>query len=149
MSATLDHTATAEALRSWERFLAALRRARARAAQDPEARLSLPQYLLVAPLLYAPGLSVRALATAAGIASPTATRMLDGLEHDGIVRRAPSEHDRRSVQLHLTDAGRPVVADERARLEGKRAALFGALEPEERAHAARLLGRLAELMEEV
>src|SRR5215218_556281 len=93
----------------WPQFLAALRRARARLSEDPTARLSLAQYLLVAPLLDAPGRSVGELAAHAGVASPTATRMLDALERDGHVRRVPGE----------------------------------------RQQAARLLGRLAELMEEL
>ena len=133
----------------WRRFLAALRRARARVSEEPAARLSLAQYLLVAPLLDAPTRSVGELAADAGVASPTATRMLDGLERDGHVGREAAEHDRRCVALRLTPSGRRVVAAERARYRAKGAELFAALEPDERAQAARLLGRLADLMEEL
>ena len=133
----------------WPQFLASLRRARARLSEDPSARLTLAQYLLVVPLLDAPGRSVGELAAHAGVASPTATRMLDGLEREGHVRRVPAEHDRRSVELRLTPSGRRVAAAERARYQAKGAELFAALEPDEREQAARLLGRLAELMEEL
>jgi MarR family transcriptional regulator, organic hydroperoxide resistance regulator len=149
MSTVPQTDATVEAAQAWSRFLASLRRARARLAQDPEARLTLPQYLLISPLLDEPGRTVGALAAAAGVASPTATRMLDGLERDGIVLREASEHDRRAVALRLTPAGARVARAERARLEAKRAALFEALEPKERAQAARLLDRLADVLEDV
>jgi DNA-binding MarR family transcriptional regulator len=75
--------------------------------------------------------------------------MLDGLERDGIVSRKASQTDRRAVALRLTPAGVRVARAERARLEAKRAALFEALVPEERAQAARLLDRLADVLEDV
>jgi DNA-binding MarR family transcriptional regulator len=143
--ATSPTRATAE----WMRFLGALRRARARASEDPAARLSLPQYILVAPLLDTPTLAVGELAAGAGVASPTATRMLDGLERDGIVSRSTATHDRRSVALRLTPAGRRLAAAEQARYHAKGEELFAALEPEEREQAARLLGHLADLIDEL
>ena len=141
--------ATAAPPVEWPRFLGALRRARARLSEDPAAGLSLAQYLLVAPLLDTPTLSVGELAANADVASPTATRMLDGLQRDGHVRRETAEHDRRCVSLRLTASGRRVAAADRARYQAKGAALFAALEPDERDQAARLLGRLADLMEEL
>jgi MarR family transcriptional regulator, organic hydroperoxide resistance regulator len=140
-------TAIAAAPPEWPRFLGALRRARTRLSEDPEARLTLAQYVLVAPLLDAPTRSVGELAAHAGVASPTATRMLDGLERDGYVQREAAAHDRRCVALRLTPAGRRIAAAERARYEAKGAALFAALEPDEREQAARLLGHLADLLE--
>jgi MarR family transcriptional regulator, organic hydroperoxide resistance regulator len=133
----------------WVRFLGALRRARARASDDPEARLSLSQYLLVAPLLDADTRAVGELAADAGVASPTATRMLDALERDRIVRREAAPHDRRCTALRLTETGRRVAAAERERHRAKAAQLFEALDPAERAQAERLLGRLADLMDEL
>jgi MarR family transcriptional regulator, organic hydroperoxide resistance regulator len=133
----------------WPRFLGALRRARARLSDDPAAGLSLAQYQLVAPLLDTPTRSVGELAANAGVASPTATRMLDGLERDGHVRREPADHDRRCVALRLTPSGRRIAAAERARYAAKGAELFAALDPAEREQAARLLGRLADLIEDL
>src|SRR5215210_3635474 len=95
-------TETAAPPAEWARFLGALRRARTRLSDDPEARLTLAQYLLVAPLLDAPTRSVGELAANAGVASPTATRMLDGLEREGHVQRETAAHDRRCVELRLT-----------------------------------------------
>jgi DNA-binding MarR family transcriptional regulator len=147
MSVTV--TAPAAAPPEWRQFLAALRRARARLTEDPAAGLSLAQYLLVAPLLDTPTHSVGELAANAGVASPTATRMLDGLERDGIVAREAAVDDRRRVALRLTPVGRRVAATDRARYQAKGAELFAALDPAERTQAARLLGRLAALMEEL
>jgi DNA-binding MarR family transcriptional regulator len=144
-AATTDTTAPHE----WRRFLAALRRARARASQDPAASLSLPQYMLVAPLLDAPDAAVGELAAQAGVASPTATRMLDGLEREKLVARSPAPHDRRSVVVRLTRQGRRVAGAQRDHFAAKGEALFAALDPEEREPAARLLGRLADVMEEL
>ncbi len=142
-------TAAVAAPPEWARFLASLRRARARLTEDPATRLSLAQYLLIAPLLDTPTRSVGELAANAGVASPTATRMLDGLQRDGLVGRETAAHDRRSVALRLTPEGRRVVAADRARYQAKGAELFAALEPAERAQAARLLSRLADLMEDL
>lgn len=78
--------------------------------------------------------------------------MLDGLQRDGLVGRETAAHDRRSVALRLTPEGRRVVAADRARYQAKGAKgaeLFAALEPAERAQAARLLSRLADLMEDL
>lgn len=147
--ATGVDTSTAQAVEEWARFLGALRRARARIAQDPDARLTLAQYTFVAPLLAAPTLSVGELAAAAGVASPTATRMLDGLEREGVVAREAAAGDRRCVALRLTRPGRGVVEAERTRLEAKRDELFAGLDPEEREQAGRLLARLSDLMEEL
>jgi DNA-binding MarR family transcriptional regulator len=75
--------------------------------------------------------------------------MLDGLEREGIVVRERDPGDRRSVAIKLTPPGLRILRSEGRRLEAKRDALMAQLEPEEREQAARLLTRLAELMEEL
>jgi DNA-binding MarR family transcriptional regulator len=134
---------------AWDAFLGALRRARARASSDPSAKLSLSQYHLIRPLDDSPKLPVGELASAAAVSPPTATRMLDGLERDGIVTREHSHADRRCVEVTLTTHGRRLLRSERARVEAKREQLFAQLDPEERAQAERLLLRLAEAIEEL
>lgn len=56
------------------------------------------------------------------------TRLVDGLERDGLVARSPSAHDRRTILVHITPAGRQ-------RLD---AAL-----PHHLAHLSRLLAELS------
>src|SRR5215208_4376047 len=68
-----------------------------------------------------------------------ALRRRAGVEREGHVQRETAAHDRRCVELRLTSNGRTIVAAERARFQAKGAQLFAALEPGERAHAARLL----------
>ena len=51
------------------------------------------------------GVSVDGLARIAGLSQPGGVRLVDRLERDGLVRRAPG-HDGRTRSLHLTARGR-------------------------------------------
>src|SRR4051794_30349069 len=100
---------------AFDDFARAAKRARHRQSAG-DGDLTIAQYGLLAPLLdaaEAPG--VRELAEAAGVSSPTATRMLDGLERRGLVVRERSERDRRAVHLSLTPAGAAAVHAQRKR----------------------------------
>ncbi|MGH2985873.1 MAG: MarR family winged helix-turn-helix transcriptional regulator [Solirubrobacterales bacterium] len=137
---------------AWDEFFGAIRRARGRAAQEAEREgLSLAQFQLIFPfaeLHRGDGLSVGALAEAAGVAQPTATRTLDGLERDGIVERRPSSEDRRSVTVHLTAAGHRLLKRKRDLVARKRRAVYESLEPADRERAPALLRALAAAIEE-
>jgi DNA-binding MarR family transcriptional regulator len=137
---------------AWDRFFGAIRRARGRAAREAaDEGLSVAQYQLLfsfAELDRGDSLAVGALAEAAGIAQPTATRMLDGLERQRVIERHPSTEDRRRVTVQLTGRGRRVLNRKRKLVEEKRRAVFESLEPEDREAAARLLGALAEAIED-
>jgi DNA-binding MarR family transcriptional regulator len=132
---------------AFDEFVAAMRRARGRAAAEAEAEgLSLAQYQLLYAFLdrgRGDSVSVGALAESAGIAQPTATRTLDGLERQGVIERRPSTEDRRSVTVHLTASGRKLLDRKRALVDAKRRALFESLDPGDREGAARLLRALA------
>ena len=60
-------------------------------------------------------LAARPGATQASLADPllkdhaNITRMLDGLQRRGLIRRRPNPGDRRSFHIHLTDAGQELV----------------------------------------
>lgn len=137
---------------AWDEFFAAIRRARGRAAAEAEREgLSLAQFgLLFSFVELGRGdvLPVGALADAAGIAQPTATRMLDGLERHGVIERRPSEEDRRSVEVQLTARGRRLLNRKRKLVDEKRRAVFESLAPEDRGSAARLLRTLAATIED-
>src|SRR5438067_5987254 len=81
---------------AWDAFVVAVRRSQAR-GQKPSEGLTLPQYYLLEPLGKVPALPLCELAERAGIAAPTATRIIDGLERDGTLRRERSPQDRRTV----------------------------------------------------
>ena len=134
-------------------FMRATRRARGRVADEPtgEGDLTLSQYQLMDALLDAAGpLTVREVAVGAGVASPTATRMLTGLERDGLIaRERPEAGDQRCVLIHLTDEGRTRVEAKRERVAKWRRDLFDSLMPSERKQAARLLDQLAAAVDDL
>jgi DNA-binding MarR family transcriptional regulator len=134
---------------AWETFFHAVRRAKGRAsAQPPEDGVSFAQYHLLAPLSGAGAQTIGALAEAAGVAPPTATRMLDGLDRDGLVTRSPSATDRRCVTVELTADGRRAVAYTQAALAERRTRIAASLTEEERERAAVLLKRHAVVVED-
>lgn len=132
---------------AWEEFAAAVRRARSRVADRPG--LTPSQYRLLAALEDAPALGVGELARAAGVSSPTATRMLDGLEQDGIVKREPMPTDRRRIAVRPTAKGRLALDEAHARVDAAREQVYAQLSPAERDQAERLLVRLAEAIEQI
>ena len=134
---------------AWEAFFRATRRARGRSTGRLEgARLSLAQYQLLEKLRATPRLPVSELAASAGVAPPTATRMLDPLVRDGLAERIPCTDDRRVVHIALTGAGREAVAEAAERVAAGRARVRDQLTPAEQEQAAVLLRRLAGIVEE-
>ncbi|HEY6763113.1 MAG TPA: MarR family transcriptional regulator [Baekduia sp.] len=146
----LDTTTDAEldaVLVAFDAFAKAAKRARAR--WEPDASLTAAQVDLLSPLLEcAPaGLGLRELARLVGIAAPTATRMLDGLETRGFVTRARDPEDGRAVRIALTAEGRDALLARRAQMLARRRAMLDQLTPSERRAAARVLARLASAFE--
>ena len=134
---------------AWERFFRATRRARGRSAGPLEgARLSLAQYQLLEALRATPRLPVSELAASAGVAPPTATRMLDALVRDGLAERIPCTDDRRVVHIALTGEGREAVAEAAERIAAGRARVRDQLTPAEQEQAAALLRRLTGIVEQ-
>ena len=133
---------------AWDAFVLAIRRAQARGVQSPD-DLTLAQYYLLSPLVSERGVALSRLAESAGIAPPTATRVIDGLEKAGLVRRERSNTDRRTVLVSLTTAGRRRVDRKRAELVDRRRRLYENLEPDERHQSERLLRHLAELIHQL
>lgn len=130
-------------------FFAAIRRARGRGAREHGEELTVSQHHLLAALAERPELPIGQIALAAGVAPPTATRMLDHLKQSGVVEREHSTEDRRVVTVRLTPKGRQLLERKQAAVAGKRRALYESLAPEERQQAERLLRRLAEVIEEL
>lgn len=144
---TADPDDLREFAEAWEAFFAAARRARGRTGSHPGELLTLPQYYLLAPLADGGSRPVGAVAEAAGVAQPTATRMLTALGRKGLVSRENAIDDRRVVSVSLTAAGRSAWSAKHARLQRHRAAVFSSLDEEERARGAAMLRRLAEVIE--
>jgi DNA-binding MarR family transcriptional regulator len=133
-------------------FLRALRTARGRFNRAPLVpELSASQFHLLEPLATSAGsLPICALADAADVAPPTASRMLDSLVRRGIAERTRAEEgDRRRVEVTLTPEGRRLVAAKRARIAAAREQVFHRLSPSERRAAARLLHSLAAAIDDL
>ena len=133
-------------------FTRALRTVRGRFNRAPVVpELSVSQFHLLEPLATSPGpLPMCALADAAAVAPPTASRMLDGLVKRGIAERTRAQDgDRRRVAISLTPEGRKLVAAKRTRITEAREQIFDRLSPGERRAAARLLHSLAAAIDEV
>ena len=130
-------------------FFRAARRARGRANQRaaPD-EVSLAQFQLIEPLLDGPQPAAR-LAEQADVSPPTASRMVEGLVARGHLARVPDGEDRRVVLLELTASGRALALAKRRATRQALKRIVAAVEPEERERAAALLGRLAEIVEEL
>lgn len=128
--------------------MAAVRRLRGRETHRPGA-LSNAQYGLLFSLATGCEMSARELAEAAALAPATVTQMLEGLESHGLVKRLRSQTDRRVVLTALTDRGREVVEEHRARVEPRWRASLAEFTPEELTTTAAVLGRLAQHFDEL
>jgi DNA-binding MarR family transcriptional regulator len=127
-------------------FIRAARRARGRASQAPAKGLSLAQYHVLEPLLDGP-LTTGQAAVAAGVASPTATRVVDGLVERGYVDRTGDPSDRRAVLLSLSAPGRRATLAKRREVMAARGKIAEVLDEDEQRLAADLLRRMAEVIE--
>jgi MarR family transcriptional regulator, organic hydroperoxide resistance regulator len=134
-----------------DEFLRAARRARGQLNRTPVVpELSASQFHLLEPLLSSPeALCVGALADAAGVTPPSATRMLDGLQERGLVARVRTSDDRRIVRVQITPEGAELVARKQGAMRATRKAVFNQLTPGERRTAARVLHRLAAAIEDL
>lgn len=72
--------------------------------------------------------SLKVLAQRMGLESSTLVRVVDMLEAKGWVERQTDSADRRSKLLHVTDAGRAVVADIRSKLQQVEDRLLGGMD---------------------
>jgi DNA-binding MarR family transcriptional regulator len=144
-ASTDDDLAAFEA--AWSAFFAAIRRARARSVREQPGGVSLSQLNLVRPLVDGGAHPVGELAELAGVSAPTASRMLDCLEREGLVERSHAMHDRRVVAVSLTGEGERVLADKVDAVRARQRELFGELSADERRQGAALLARLAGILD--
>ena len=113
--------------------------------EDDVLGVSPPRLSALSVVVYAGPLAIGALAVAEGVAAPTMTRLVDGLEHDGFVRRRRDPADARGVLVEATPAGKRILTRGRAQRVQTLAAGLTALSDDELA----AIGRGAELIERV
>jgi DNA-binding MarR family transcriptional regulator len=145
----MEATGTAHFLVGFDTLAQAVRRARGATARGGDGGLTLSQYGLLEGLSGRRAARVQELAADAGIAAPTATRILDALERRGIVRRTRSREDRRAVTVSLTEFGEQALQSEEEWLRGRQRAFYASLPPAEQELAPDLLLRLAALIDEI
>ena len=82
---------------------------------DDELGLSPARFSVLATLRYDGAQRIGELARREGVAQPTMTQSVQGLETAGLVARRPEPADGRSQVIELTPAGRALVRRARAR----------------------------------
>jgi len=93
-------------------------------------------------------MSQRALADLVGVEGPSMVSMLDRLEREGLVTRAPSPTDRRVKLVHLTEAGAALYKQVKEQANAVRADLLGDIDPAQLQAATALLELLRKRIEE-
>jgi DNA-binding MarR family transcriptional regulator len=99
--------------------------------EDDALGISPPRLSALSVVVFAGPIQIGALAAAEGVAAPTMTRLIDGLERDGLVDRGPDPHDGRAVVVRATAKGTRVLQRGRARRVETLARGLRALEPAE------------------
>ena len=114
--------------------------------EDEQSALSGPRLSALSVIVFTGPVTLGALASAEQVRPPTMSRLVNALEADGLVVRAPDPDDGRVTRLHATDAGRRLLHEGRARRVAALAHQLADLTPDERAtlaRAAALIERLA------
>lgn len=83
--------------------------------EDEALGISAPRLSALSVVVFAGPLSIGELAGAEGVRPPTMTRLVDGLERDGLVKREPDPDDRRGVIVRATPKGVRTLTRGRAR----------------------------------
>ncbi|MGN2638774.1 MarR family winged helix-turn-helix transcriptional regulator [Nocardia takedensis] len=135
-----------EFVRASHELFVAMRRNRGRLAQT-RSGLSPSQLGLLDAVADRGPMPVGRIAAYAGVAGPTATRMLKQLEADGVVTRERSSQDERRVDVALTDHGRELVDRQRRTLREAQHRHYTALSPEQRAQFVDVLQQMVAWLE--
>ena len=123
-------------LRVWNSLEAALTE-----AGNP---LSLGRFLVLRTVRDTRACRIQEAAESQGITLGAASRLVDRLHRDGLLHRAPCEHDRRAIILTVTDAGIDHLASAETIVAAEQDRLFAPLSPNQRDSFARALTLIAE-----
>ncbi len=88
------------------------------------------------------GLSQRELSRRVGTTEPTTVSALRLLERNGLIRRQRNEHDRRTINIFLTDAARKLKDDLLPYALEVNAVATQGLSPDELSEMRRILGKI-------
>jgi len=73
--------------------------------------VSIGQWYFLRALWDEDGLTQRELSVRVGMMEPTTVTALNGMEQNGLVRRVRNPHDRRKMNIFLTDRGKALQAE--------------------------------------
>ena len=105
--------------------------------EDDASGLSAPRLSALSVVVFGGPLTLGQLAAAEQVKPPTMTRIVTGLEKDGLVQRIADVRDRRLTRIRATDKGQRILAAGRARRVEKLATAVKRLRPSELAELAR------------
>ncbi|HTA73721.1 MAG TPA: MarR family transcriptional regulator [Gemmatimonadaceae bacterium] len=111
--------------------------------EDETSGLTAPRLSALSVVVFAGPITLRDLAAAEGVTPPTMTRLVDGLQGDGLVVRRDDPSDGRAIRIRATAKGTKLLMNARA----QRVAALTARVADLSADEQDLLGRAAELME--
>ncbi|HEY8851530.1 MAG TPA: MarR family transcriptional regulator [Gemmatimonadaceae bacterium] len=83
--------------------------------EDDTSGLSAPRLSALSVVVFGGPVTLGQLARAEQVKPPTMTRIVTGLENDGLVRREGDKRDRRLTRIHATPKGQKVLMAGRAR----------------------------------
>jgi DNA-binding MarR family transcriptional regulator len=119
---------------------------RALRKEDDASGLSAPRLSALSVVVFGGPLTLGQLAAAEQVKPPTMTRIVTGLEKEGLVQRIGDAYDRRLTRIQPTAKGRSVLAAGRARRVEKLATAVRRLRATELAEMTRAVQLLQEII---
>ena len=105
--------------------------------EDDASGLSAPRLSALSVVVFGGPLTLGELARAEQVKPPTMTRIVTGLEREGLVKRKGDPHDRRLTHIEATSKGQKVLTAGRARRVKKLATAVSRMEKKELAELRR------------
>jgi len=113
-----------------------------------EFKITPPQYASLIAIQDHSGIDQRGLADLVAIDRSTIGSMLQRLEKKGLIRRVTPSEDQRVKRLHITAAGRDLLARSRKAIERSQERILAPLTAQERVAFLRMLAKLVHINNE-
>jgi DNA-binding MarR family transcriptional regulator len=115
---------------------------------ESEVEMSPPRYFLLHMVANEENLSQGQVGQLSGVDASRVTQVAKSMEREGLIQRHRDPKDNRVVRMRLTPEGRRIFEEASAKREVLRARIRRALSQEEEDELRRLLGKVAEALEE-
>jgi DNA-binding MarR family transcriptional regulator len=114
--------------------------------QDAASGISPARLSALSVIVFGGPISLNDLARAEQVRPPTASRILDALEAEGLARRRVNEHDRRAVLIEATETGAAILQQGRKRRVKFLASYLSRLTGAELGHIERAVQAIQKVM---